>query len=142
MMDLVYGGIAPGANRRCGAWFFRLYPASLLSGLNARRSPQREYWCGFRAFEGCRRFELRFYNTKYKAIRSVVQVATPVPKKSASSVHTGQPSVMAHASTGQSSASRTVIRRRMFASRTMALPLTLLWLLVFSQARLLSYVRL
>ena len=34
----------------------------------------------------------------------------PVPKKSASSVHTGQPRVMAHASTGQAPASRTAIR--------------------------------
>jgi len=40
--------------------------------------------------------------TKYNATRSVVHVATPVPKKSASSVHTGQPIAMAHARTGQS----------------------------------------
>jgi hypothetical protein len=31
---------------------------------------------------------------KYRAIRSEVQVATPVPKKSVSSVQTGQPSIM------------------------------------------------
>lgn len=48
---------------------------------------------------------------KYRAIRSDVQVATPVPKKSASSVQTGQPNVMAQANTGQSSASRWAIRR-------------------------------
>lgn len=47
---------------------------------------------------------------KYRAIRSDVQVATPVPKKSASSVQTGQPSVIAQANTGQSSASRMAIR--------------------------------
>ena len=48
--------------------------------------------------------------TKYKATRSVVQVATPVPKKSASSVHTGQPIVMAQGRAGQLSASRMAIR--------------------------------
>ena len=47
---------------------------------------------------------------KYSSTRSVVQVAIPVPKKSASSVHTGQAIVMAQASTGQSSASRMAIR--------------------------------
>ena len=46
---------------------------------------------------------------KYSSTRSEVQVATPVPKKSASSVHTGQPIVMAQAKTGQSSASRIAI---------------------------------
>lgn len=51
-----------------------------------------------------------FPDAKYKAIRSDVHVATPVPKKSASSVQTGQSNVIAHANTGQSSASRTAIR--------------------------------
>jgi hypothetical protein len=46
---------------------------------------------------------------KYSSTRSEVQVATPVPKKSASSVHTGQPIVMAQAKTGQSFASRIAI---------------------------------
>jgi len=36
---------------------------------------------------------------KYSATRSKVQVATPAPKKSASSVHTGQPIAMALAGT-------------------------------------------
>lgn len=49
---------------------------------------------------------------RYNSIRSVVQVDTPQPKKSVSSVRTGQPNVSAAASTGQSSSSR-CLRRAM-----------------------------
>ena len=62
----------------------------------------------------CRRYaydlSFRHHRAKYNSTRSVVQVATPAPKKSASSVQTGQPIAIAQASTGQSSASRTAIR--------------------------------
>ena len=48
--------------------------------------------------------------SRYSLTRLVVQVATPVPKKSASSVHTGQPSSSAQAKAGPSSGSRSPIR--------------------------------
>jgi hypothetical protein len=49
------------------------------------------------------------YLARYSATRSLVHVATTVPKKSASCVHIGQPSIIAQAKTGQSSASRMAI---------------------------------
>jgi integrase len=53
---------------------------------------------------------------KYNSIRSVVQVATPQPKKSVSSVQMGQRRVSAAASTGQSSSSRCLRRDRAISS--------------------------
>jgi TDG/mug DNA glycosylase family protein len=54
-------------------------------------------------------------DSKYSATRSVVHVATPAPKKSLSSVQTGQSRAIAQASTGQSSASRAAMRRNALA---------------------------
>lgn len=47
---------------------------------------------------------------RYNSIRSVVQVATPQPKQSVSSVQIGQSSASAAARMGQSSSSRRAIR--------------------------------
>ena len=47
---------------------------------------------------------------KHNLTRLVIQVATPVPKKSASSVHTAQPSTSAQAKACQSSGSRSAMR--------------------------------
>lgn len=54
---------------------------------------------------------------RYDSTRSVVQVGTPQPKKSVSSVQSGQPSARDAARTGQSSSSRFSMRARAIASK-------------------------
>src|SRR5690349_7217977 len=54
---------------------------------------------------------------RYNSTRSVVQVATPQPKKSVSSVQIAQPSASAAARSGQSSSSRREIGWRATCSR-------------------------
>ena len=96
------------------------YKTSLAKSASRDRSPRASVLCHAHwtlslrgiSYTQLNRLELMAYlqPIKYSSTLSVVHVAIPAPKKSASSVHTGQPIVMAHAKSGQSSASRMAMR--------------------------------